>query len=282
MAQTLSKKICSALTSLCFDHKWLNDYQEPFSQLISSCSSEEEVSLLCDLLNRLTFLTSSDRSPLWEGMATQIVDTWGLPENRTQIVATTHQADEADSAQSVLQALKVRLRSRGWPRPKLVNRIGGSVSRIAKYPVVVLVDEFMGTGTTMQKRILDHKREYLKHVNDVDIRVCVLASMQHALDVLTKEGIQAHVELVLRKGISDHYTGSALVSACYSMLRLESKLDPGAGMEKFHSFGYGQAESLYATDEGNATNCMFPIFWWEHLRNRKTRRPMFCRAENAW
>ena len=66
---------------------------------------------------------------------------------------------EPDSAQLMLQLLKPLLPAHGWANVKLNNNFTRSFKHLAEYPVVVLIDEFSGTGKTLLSRIKSLKSE---------------------------------------------------------------------------------------------------------------------------
>ena len=92
-------------------------------------------------------------------MANRISVVWGLSQHNTQIVAVTFD-DEGDSGQAILYVLRPQLTACGWEKVWSVNVVGKSVQYLAEYPNVVLVDEFSGTGHTINKRVRDITNDY--------------------------------------------------------------------------------------------------------------------------
>jgi len=80
-------------------------------------------------------------------------------------------------------------------------------------------------------------------------------------------------------GISGLFTGDELEHQLNLMYSLESKLMPEIDGKKLPKFGYGGAESLYAVEDGNTPNSVFPIFWWPKNANNKNRNPLLERSE---
>lgn len=266
-------------------HRWLLEHTDGLSGLLGLCDHECKLRLVCELLEHFKYLTSADRIPCFREMAEAIVSGWGLAEAQTQVVAATIESRAACGAQYVLCCLKPRLVEAGWKDPLLVNRIGDAVKPVRDRPRLVLVDDFVGTGGTMLKRIRDNIKNLEEQAaktggNPPEIRVCVLAAMQAGKQAIENQGYPVFAANVLERGISDHYEGGELQTARQTMLNMEAELDQEEGREPFHSFGYGQAEALYHCDECNAVNSMFPIFWWPHLKGDKDHRPMFTRLEN--
>ncbi len=257
----------------------MKTYVDPFAELIHFCADGREVGLICDLLRRFTFLDSPERTKGWLNMASQIAQVWRLPAQNTQVVAMTL-SDDADSGQWVVQMLKKPFAELSY-NAKLLNNVNAARRNIRTHSNVVLVDEFVGSGRTVLARIRGLRETFDEAVDEGNYRVdiCVLAGMSDARKRIEDQGIRIHAAHWLLKGISDHYEGESLEAERARMLNMESRLEYPPG-SKYFPFGYGQAEALYATEEGNAVNNMFPVFWWKYLKGRIRRRTMFVRKED--
>lgn len=259
--------------------------KKAFFELMELCQDSEQQMLLCDLLDRFTYLTGRDVSYRLEGIANQIVNVWQLPEEKTQIVVTSH-TDGADSSHSVIQNLKPYLTRHKWSKCRLVSQLGRAERYLTEYPNVVIVDEFAGTGSTILNRVNTYtKRFTLKSEQanpkiDFNIYVCLIACMRQGKELLESEGVKLHSELILSKGISDNYVGKDYKRAIKRMLKLESMLANEYQDIPLPSLGYGRTESLYSAELGNIPNSVFPIFWWPALAAGTIRETLFHRWES--
>ena len=245
------------------------------------CHDLDEQALVCDLLHRFKFLDSSQCEPYLKAMVDQIVTVWQLSETNTQIVAMTADT-EGDSAQAILQTLKPMFQQRGWhahTANKLEAARGRNFKNIARFPNVVLVNEFSGTGRTVLSRVRSLRNLLADAPNGFTIQVCLLASMEDALRSIRNEGVDAFASTTLQKGISQHYDGNDLATARDRMLRLESQLASQIDDTPLPSFGYGQAEALFST-YGNPPNSVFPIFWWPRLDGGQSRKTILGRQQS--
>ncbi len=243
------------------------------------CSHWEQQQLICALLNRFDYLPAKRLSKHLNKMVAQIIKVWALPEDRTQIVAMTHD-HRADSAQLILQALKPLLVRDGWGNAKLVNRCDKAREFIKDRPIVVLVDEFAGTGETVCGRLQTIRRSCAdKKVLSFEIKVCLVACMEEGKNRIERQGVEVYAPLVQKKGISDHYIGNELDQARDNMLQLESLLMQIVKGKSLPSFGYGEAEALYGAELGNVPNNVFPLFWWPLLRDGRQRNALFMRSD---
>ena len=264
---------------------WLceRDRENALEDLFDLCTDMEEQSLLCELLHRFEFLDHSRRCKLLRKMVEHIVESY-CQEN-TQVVASAIDT-EADSSQSILQALKPEFARAGWDRVQTTSHLGKSVKRLATHSNVVIVDEFVGTGSTMLKRVRDISQDYKLAVDegrapkDYAVHVCAMVGMEQGMRRLQDRGVDAHAHLILKKGISSYYRGLEMKDACKRMLRLESELAQNVNEIEIPSFGYGKSQALYGSDE-NTPNNVFPIFWWSTLNNGRRRRLLLHRSERA-
>lgn len=278
------------IAKLFFNNPWLGKHEEAFNELVEACDTFDEQLLIFDLLDRFNYVKIDDMKVHLENIVKYIFETLKLPIDKTQIVATTVDT-AADSAQMIIQFLKPIFAKLGYRDVKIVNSIRDSVRNVIKYPNVVYVDEFVGTGKTMVRRIRDFSKNYDLEVNkeiangntgaNYVIYVAVLASMIEAKVEIEKTGVSMFASLWLNKGISYHYEGEDLDSACLRMKRLETLLVNDVNADKFPSFGYGKAEALYCLEEGNIPNSVFPLFWWPSFVDGTQRQPMFFRMEES-
>ena len=293
MNQAYSKKKVSPdkiikIAKLFFNNPWLGKHEEAFNELVEACDTFEEQLLIFDLLDRFNYIKIDDMKLHLENIVKYIFETLKLPVDRTQIVATTVDTS-ADSAQMIIQYLKPIFARQGYREVKIVNSIAASVSNVIKYPNIVYVDEFVGTGKTIAKRIRDFRNIYdLEIKNEIArgnvdasyvLHVAVLASMFEAKTEIEKTGVDIFASLWLNKGISHHFEGDDLNNACLRMKRLETLLVNDVNAEKFPSFGYGKAEALYCLEEGNIPDSVFPLFWWPSYFDGTKRQTMFFRME---
>ena len=62
------------------------------------------------------------------------------------------------------------------------------------------------------------------------------------------------------------------------MDELEDNLSQNYNGKELPKYGYGKVESLYAREDGNTPNSVFPIFWWPFYKNQNVRVTLLTRA----
>lgn len=274
-----------SLLKLVKEHKWLRDKPKELSDLLNSCKDKTEYDLIYELLNRFFFLYPEARGDCWQQMAKQIFKVWKLDQNNTQIVAM-NRGDDADSSQAVLQMLKMPIRQLINNRATYKNTIDASIKYVANKPCLVIVDEFIGSGNTVKNNINYLKKRFEEEQissevkSKVRIYICVVAAMEHSLPNFEKLADEVFAVHYLKKGISDYYEDPQLRRKLDAMLQIESRLEysPDSPESKFFPFGYKKSEALYGTDEWNAVNNLFPVFWWGKWKDGKERTPLFIRG----
>ncbi len=269
--------IYSKIFSLVLRQAWLAKHEAEIERLFLECDSAAQVDLISDLLHRFTYLDTDKEESAVSTIADWIADL-GFEGSIIQVVAMSA-GDDADSGQAVLYALKPQLVRRGLVDVQMVNAFGRAQKNVAERPIVILVDEFVGTGRTVIGRVTTMAREFKsnKGVTDASIYVFAYAGMYLALDKIKSEGICAEIRFVstLGRGITDHHPEAT--RALMLMDALESKLQPEFLGVKMPKLGDGQCEALYGRRGGNCPNSVFPVFWWPQNSTGEQRLPLLVR-----
>lgn len=261
---------------------WTSTRREALETLIyEECKSEDSRKLIIELIDRFHYLSSSDFNRCVKLLTEDIITDPDLEECNTQLVAMA--ADSTpDSSESILYALKPMLEDCGWREHHLVNKFGGAWHTYKLSPAhkkIVLVDEFVGSGSTVVNRYKEICRVFNNNgVHDFNIRVKVIVSTQKGYERVTQEGITIDYQYLINRGISDNYSGDLLLSMKSLMSQLEDLLLPRYKDRNLPRYGYGEVEALYTREEGNTPNSVFPIFWWPFYRNNSQRKTLLIRA----
>lgn len=286
--QIYTKEDFLLVLSLLNKFEWLNteERQEALLELLELCQTQKEKDIISHTIQELTFVQSSEVDQLMLAILETVLRTWSLNAAQIQFVACTVDG-EADSAQSMLWILKKHLRGVEKSKVETTNFLGRAVKKAAKYPYIVLIDEFSGTGNTLANRAKTLRSNILNHFSTqgiaVDFRIyaCTLACMNHAVPTIGKEVSNFFSPLLLSRGIKDHFAGLDFLNAAENMLSIERCLERTVGDTELPSFGYGKAEALYGTEFGNTPNSVFPILWWPYLKHMRQRKTLLARGERS-
>lgn len=262
---------------------WLEDVFEALIELWNLCEYKDEQKLIYQLLLNFLCLDSRKVKNYCKDISIHVCDEWGINSESTKIVALCDD-NKPDGSQYLIQILKSKFADRnGWTGNNFLNNsstIGQAPYRLKDDQNLILIDDFIGTGNTVRRRIkwLESK---IKEKNKCNIKIFLvsLACMQGALNVIKSLEIEFFAPLILKKGISDYYEGEILKNNIVNMKNLESKLHPIYKNWRLldFNFGYGKAESLFAIEELNVPNNVFPIFWWPLLSEERKRNTILKR-----
>lgn len=259
--QTLSK-----LLRLFEKQPWLadNEKENALLDILDECPNFDYQELLFELLENFHYMNSDIFSKYQQQIADFIVEKSNFDIEKTQIVATAWD-NEADSSQAVLQHLKALLAKKGWGKVQTVTTVGKCTGFHKKnLTQVILVDEFVGSGSTLVSRINWIKKNV---VGDIDIKCCFIAGVEFGLKKIEQEcNVEIYCPLILKRGITDFFDTDSIEKYHKIMIELEAKDCNKLHDEEFkiYSLGYNKAEALYSAEGigGNTPNSVFPIFWW--------------------
>jgi hypothetical protein len=272
----LSYESYMKLFDLMKNRHWLEDESKATYDLWNLCSSIEKQDLIYELLCRFEFITSRELNKLCQNIANHITQSWNLTNIGTKFVATSKD-QRPDGSQFIIQALKNNFANMpNWSESNFVNNlntIGQVAYQLRDNQKIILIDDFIGTGKTILRKIkwLQDKISKKKKTN-VCLYVVSIAIMKSAVDDIKTLVFDCYASLILNKGISDYYP-----QKIKTMLELEQYLASHYKGESLPSLGYGKSESLFAIEGINVPNNVFPIFWWPVLNDFSIRDTIFKR-----
>ena len=269
------------LYGLMKERAWIEDEWEALIDLWNLCENNQQQKLIISLLERFKLINSRDLKNYCEDIAKHICDTWGITNRATKIVALSD-GKTPDGSQLIIQAIKNNFASRGnWAEENFRNNlitIGKTPYQLRSGQSIILIDDFIGTGKTAQRKIRWLKNEVdQKGKKDITIYCVSLACMKSAVSIVEQLGVILYSPLVLEKGITDFFGSEDVSKYIEQMLGIESKLNPVNKGERLPSLGYGKSESLFAIEGINVPNNVFPAFWWPLLRGETERKTIFQR-----
>ncbi|MES2038357.1 MAG: hypothetical protein V4495_10995 [Pseudomonadota bacterium] len=274
-----AKKIDTALFKAVFklfsSKPWLEQRDEQVFELLNDCETERQQTLILDLLQRFKISTSSDLSESARLIMEKVTVDWQLPPESTIIVAVADK-NESDGSHFLLKALAQKFsRNAGWGAANFCGHITGVADLTENFVNVVLIDDFIGSGKKIAKK-MKWVRSTLGEITNVKkIYVCSMAGMELAKTLLDGLDADYFSTIWLSKGITDFYVGDQLLAAMEDMKMLESTLTE---LNPDYSFGYKKCQALYYHEPYNVSNNVFPLFWWEKSERRKFRKVLLSRG----
>lgn len=260
----LGRDAFTTLFTLTEKQPWLKEKQVSLSELIDDCEEHDQQLLVCRLLQRFTFLDGADFYASIQAIVEYIQGHLGLSASTCTISASDN-GKFADSSQLVVYSLKAaKWNSLDWNTTSFVSSLTSLVENASKGNIVV-VDEFIGTGETAEKKVKWIKERLVDKGASPKIYFAVVAGMASGIDRLSTHVDGVFAAHTLRKGITDLGPAADAEIDISTMKKLEGILSSEGrrGKLKKHSLGYKGSESLYARANGNTPNNVFPIFWWE-------------------
>lgn len=124
--------------------------------------------------------------------------------------------------------------------------------------VLVLIDDFLGTGTTASETLQTVLEN--KSITPDKVRVIGFTAMQESVDLLAMMGVKSFIINVMSKGISDYY-GTLVENKLVMMKKIEKMTKAG----KDYKLGYKKSESLVTM--ARTPNNTFSIFWSNHIKD---------------
>lgn len=275
----MNRELFAAIFKLGVEHSWLRDKANELHELLVMCTGEGEKELITDLLARFHYTSASDHLAKVATLAKQIAEIWQCDPKNTHIVALEN-GELSDSSNRASYDLKAPLAYyEGWSNRKFVSRLGDVVDAAKAGGTVVVVDDFVGSGGSIEKKVNWLRPRLEAASKNVEIKVGVVSAMMQSRERVEAVCKEYYAVEWLSRGISDHYSGAELENSKAYMERIESELAPRDGnfhLDKFR-FGWEKSEALFFTEGANPPNNNFPVFWWRHLKPKKKRKPILRR-----
>lgn len=272
----LSRNVFSMILNLTERQPWLKEKQPALLELIDDCSKHEQQLLICELLERFTFLDGRQLSTAIQAIADYIQSTLALTGKNCAISGSDN-GRHADSSHMVVYALKsAQWQSSDWNTSSFVSSLKDLSAEAAKGNLV-LVDEFIGTGGTAEKKVKWLKAQLASQGASPRIFFAAVAGMEAGINRLAPQVDGVFAAHILRRGISDYYQPPKADENITDMKLLETDTlssEGKRGMLSNHSLGYKGSESLYSRVDGNTPNNVFPIFWWDSKKDGSQRLRM--------
>lgn len=251
---------------------WLYHYYPQLEDtVIKLAKTLEERKLLQKLFRKFRWVSNKENGKLIGKIVHKIRENWNCTQKDTMIISTSYKEDnEPDGSLVLIYDIMNQLCQ--WEDNNFVKSF--SRDEIPSYNVkkIILCDDFIGSGGTIEKRV-----KFIKQVlPNVEIFVVSIACMKSALKRINKVCPYVYAPIILDPSIDVHDTSS---SDYITMVGMESKLH--SKWKKYNleqcSMGWGKAGATYKHEKYRIPNNCFPIFWWGKLVNGSDLNSIFLR-----
>ena len=240
----------------------------------------QERNLLQKLLANFSYVDVDDSEGLIEKIVAQI-DMWGCTPKNTMFVATREKPTDNDGSYVFLKQLQDHLF--GWDEERFKNIFDyrHRFQSLKNYDKIIIVDDFIGSGFTINERYNLQNAELAKLRKRGDVYVIALVGMEAAktnYPFLAKDNV--FVPLWLKKAF-DRYidiTESGIMTGILDRLNNRNNDSKHCELSKF-GFGFGDMVGTYYNVHYRMSDNMLAIFWWGVFKeNRNIFHSMFRRS----
>ena len=272
----LTRKELDYAIALIMRRPWLQDrsgqLEETIAKVVSKVSGADK--LFKTLIYRFSFVSKEESDRRLGLLIKQFEEQWNVPKDTTVIMAVCKIGNEhGDGSQRLLADLKRDMTR--WDENRFYDKFDTSNKRIQGGYNVILIDDFVGSGGTVGKRI----DELLRVVSpNAKIFIASLGATKISKSYLAQKYPQ--VPFYAAEYVKMGFNPDASSHKKQIMLEMESCLSKKykSYEMKQYSLGYNNTCSVYYNAAYRIPNNVFPIFWWGKLSNGDDFHSLFLRT----
>lgn len=254
---------------------WLCKYSNQLDETISLLLTDNDRrKLFRKLIHEFKYIDREASQDYVLDIASVIQNRWQCKPNESVIIAIRKMCNHhPDGSVNVIYKLQDILKE--WKSSRFLNGFDLESKYVKNAKNIILCDDFIGTGGTMEKRIDDLSRVVSPTQK---IYLVSLAGMKEArTNILDSKKITYFAPIWLDKGFATDDTAN---KDCSTMLKMEELLSRKYKDYKLEimSLGYKKSGGLYYNEDYRIPNNVFPIFWWGLLNNGQPFRSIFLRS----
>lgn len=257
----ISMDVMARLETIFNDKQWSIDRNSQISLYDRYCNTlmkftEEEQQLLLELTERFLKIDLNDYVGYFENLLNDIQnDNPGSPLILVPCLPEK-EVGKTKSASVALYIMKSTHYNHAVKCGIEPNDIKNVLPVINQNTIIVLVDDFIGTGETALKAISYAQSILPQDFPLQNIKVMSIVTMESGKAAIENIGVKVYSHYTNKKGITDYYTGDKLLQATGLMNSIESKLKK---LKPEFRFGYGLSEALVCMSR--CPNNTFPVYW---------------------
>lgn len=255
-------------------YEWLIQYSNKLETTISILLTDgSRKDLFAKALKKFIYVDREKSHDNTLNIVNQIENVWKCDKNDTAIVAVRKITNKhPDGSDNLLYNLQDELKQ--WKSSRFINVFDLDIKCVTNSKNLVLCDDFIGSGGTIEDRILDMKAKFGDTKN---IYVVSLGAMHISRNRFVGfRNVKVYSPVWVKCGL-DHGADSNDRSL---MLEMEESLAPKYKdyTLKTMSLGYKESGALYFNEEYRIPNNVYPIFWWGKLVDGLNFNSIFLRS----
>lgn len=240
----------------------------------------DERGLLEMLFGKFRYVDVDEGEELLQSIVEQL-EVWGCNKNNTVFVATRDDSADNDGSVVFLKQLQDHLFE--WSEKRFQNLFDFKRKfKIEKnYEKIVVIDDFIGSGFTINERYKMLQAEIAKLKRPRDIYVVALAGMDAAkagYPFLAQDNVYVPLWLdkTFERNVDKHET--QIMDGILTRLNNRNNDSKPYELSKC-GFGFGDMAGAYFNVHYRMSDNMLAIFWWGRFKeNKDTFHSMFRRA----
>lgn len=282
--RVFSKEEFSFAIEMLDTYQWISrplhrrGFDEMMDRLINNAPERE---LLRELLSKFVYVGLDEGEELLNRILKRIM-AWGCNLSNTVLLAIRTDPRDNDGSNIFQKQLQDRLYG-GWGKKNFVNffdyrhRFHTAVS----FEKVILIDDFIGSGDTITKRLQVFLTEIGKVNQNAEVYVVALAGMSVAKTIHPElDNDRVFVPLWLESAFirgSDSIK-TAVMDGILARLYRTNNNDRRHSLKKY-GYGYGDTAALYYNVHYRIPNNVLSMFWWGRFKQGKEEyHSMFRRS----
>ncbi len=240
---------------------------------MSEILSKEENNLILELIERYNWVTYNDYNVKLKKILQQIVSICDNKISKIYFFPIIKPEDEdknksGNSISYMLKCLK--------PSIKEASKI--SIVELTKFEsinsakltlkadeLVILVDDYVGSGETLQATLTEIRKN--KSINNNNLIIASIAIQKDTITELLKQKLTIIYDEAVIKGISQYYDSPIKEKNIQTMLEIEKKLISGRNF----SLGYEESEAIVTMLR--TPDNTFPVFWHNYKKSTNLNPP---------
>jgi hypothetical protein len=271
------------LTEIYFKNEWIRKGTnfKGFEDLWFDYDSKRSKYILKELISNFKYIEQEKAKIDTKTILKNALKNWNTQPNDTLFIAFKLD-DFSDGSSIVLNFIRPILKeiNKAWGNNNLYGDLKSGLKAAKKknnIKKVILIDDFVGTGSTAVKRINEVRKKFKSKKIDVEIYVFSLGGMEVGKRNINLIDIDYKCTYLIDKGSTISFPKPIREVVKKGIIEMEDLLYGHNNGESEYSLGYEKSEALYSWNVFNLPNNNYSVFWWNRYKNGKNRKTMFTR-----